>query len=88
MEIEITKLSSKGQIVIPLSMRAGLKEGDKILLIKSGDRIIFKKASDVDEQFKDDLEFVRRTEEARKRIDAGDYVSVDSEDLEEEMMKW
>ena len=87
-EIEITKLSSKGQIVIPRAMREGLKEGESILLIKEGNSIILKKASEMDKQFKEDIEFARRTEEARKRIEAGEYISVDSENLYDEMMKW
>ena len=86
-EIEITRLSSKGQIVLPLGMRKGLKEGEKIMLIKDGNRIILKKASEMDEQLKEDLEFARRTEEARKRIEAGEYISLDSENLDK-MMKW
>lgn len=87
MEIEITRLSSKGQIVIPNSMREGLKEGERIMCIKHGDRIILKKASDMDEQLKEDFEFARRTEEARKQIEAGKYVALDSDNFDE-MMKW
>lgn len=87
-EIDITRLSSKGQIVIPSSMRTGFLEGEKILIIRDKDRLILKKASEMDEQLKEDLEFARRTEEARKRIEAGEFISVDSENLAEEMMKW
>lgn len=36
----------------------------------------------------EDMEFSRRTEEAQKRVDSGEYESVDSENLEEEMKKW
>ncbi len=87
-EINITKLSSKGQVVIPLEMREGIKEGDKLLIIRNGNQIILKKASDFDEQIKEDLEFARRTEEALKRIEKGEFISVDSENLFEEMDKW
>ena len=31
MEIAITKLSSKGQVVIPLELREDMKEGDKLI---------------------------------------------------------
>jgi len=86
--ISITKISSKGQIVIPLEMRKDLKEGDKLLLIKNGNNIILKKATETDENFKEDLEFAQRTEEAFKRIEAGEFISVDSENLFEEMDKW
>ncbi len=40
------------------------------------------------EELKEDLEFARRTEEAYDRIEKGEYISVDSENLEEEMQKW
>ncbi len=86
-EIEITRLSSKGQIVIPNSMRRGLKNGDKFIIIKDKNRFIIKKASEMDEQFKEDMEFARRTEEARKQIEAGRYIALDSDNLNE-MMKW
>lgn len=87
-QIDITKLSSKGQIVIPLDLRKGFKEGEKIIVIRKGDTILLKKAGKLDENFKEDLEFARRTEEAYKRIEAGEYISVDSENLFKEMMKW
>ena len=68
-------------------MRKGLKEGEKMLLIKDKDRIILKKASAMDEQFKENIEFAKRTEESRKQIEAGRYISLDSDNLDE-MMKW
>lgn len=81
-------MSSKGQVVIPVDMRGDIKEGDKLLVIKSGNQIILKKASNMDKQLKEDLEFARRTEEAYKRIEAGEYISVDSDNLFDEMKKW
>ena len=83
-----TRMSSKGQIVIPSNMRENLKEGDELIIIKDDERIILKKAESLTEQLKEDLEFARRTEEAWKRIEAGEFISVDSENLFEEMSKW
>lgn len=87
-EIDITRLSSKGQIVIPNNMRKGFKEGEKLIIIKSNDKIILKKASQMDEQFKEDLEFARRTEEAYKRIESGKGITMDFDDFIKEMRKW
>jgi len=86
--IDITRMSSKGQIVIPLDMRKDLKEGDKLLIIKNGNQIIIKKANELDENLKEDLEFARRTEAAFRRIESGEFISVDSENFFEEMEKW
>ena len=69
-------------------MRTGFKEGDKMIIFRDKNSIILRKASEMDEQLKEDLEFARRTEEAWKRIEAGEYISVDSENIAEEMMKW
>jgi AbrB family looped-hinge helix DNA binding protein len=86
--LDIIRMSSKGQIVIPVSMRKNLKEGDNLIVIEDEGKIILKKASDMDKQFKEDLEFAKRTEEAYRRIENGEYISVDSENLAEEMTKW
>jgi len=87
MEIAITKMSSKGQIVIPLEMRKGLKEGDKLFLMKEKGRIIMRKAKDMDEQLKGDLEFARRTEEAYKRHERGEFITMEWDDFVKELDK-
>ena len=76
MDISITKMSSKGQIVIPLEMRENIKEGEKLVLIKNKDQIIMKKASEMDKNLAEDLEFARRTEEAYKRYEKGEFISL------------
>ena len=86
--ISITKMSSKGQVVIPVDMRDNIKEGDSLVVIKNGDQIILKKASNMDKQLKEDLEFARRTEEAYKRIEAGQGIRMDFDEFIEEMKKW
>ena len=44
MIIDTTKMSSRGQIVIPLDMRKDIKEGDKLIIIRKDDEIILKKS--------------------------------------------
>ena len=72
MNIAITKMSSKGQVVIPAEMRRDIKEGEKLIIIKNKKQLIMKKASKLDENLKEDLEFARRTEEAYKRHERGE----------------
>lgn len=43
MQIDITRISSRGQVVIPLEMRRDLHEGDKLIIIRKNDEIILKK---------------------------------------------
>ena len=54
-EASTTKVSSKGQVVIPANVRkaASLKKGEKILAIAIGDTIVLKKI--VDKSFQEAL---------------------------------
>ena len=88
MNIDITKMSSKGQIVIPADMRKGIKEGEKIIIIQNGNQLILKKAKDFDKNLEEDLEFARRTEEAWERYDKGEFISMDFDDFLREAKKW
>ncbi|MBS3149475.1 AbrB/MazE/SpoVT family DNA-binding domain-containing protein [Candidatus Woesearchaeota archaeon] len=42
--MDTTKMSSRGQVVIPLEMRKDIKEGDKLIVIRKDDEIIIKKS--------------------------------------------
>ena len=44
MQIDTTKMSSRGQVVIPLEMRKDIREGDKLIVIRKDDNIIIKKS--------------------------------------------
>ena len=81
-------MSSKGQIVIPADMREGILEGDKLVIIRNKNYIILKKEKDFSDKLEEDLEFAKRTEEAWKRIENGEFISINSENLFEEMDKW
>ena len=54
MDVAITRLSSKGQVVIPSELRleANLKEGEKLLVYGSKDTIVLKKISSSLKDFK------------------------------------
>lgn len=84
-QIDITKMSSKGQVVIPQELRKDFNEGDKIIVIRNEDQIILKKANKFDKQLEEDLEFARRTEEAWKEIGAGKGVRMSVNDFLKEL---
>jgi bifunctional DNA-binding transcriptional regulator/antitoxin component of YhaV-PrlF toxin-antitoxin module len=88
MDIAITKMSSKGQIVIPLKMRKNIAEGEKLLIIQNKDRWIMKKASNLDKNLSEDLEFAKRTEDVLKKYEKGGFKSMDSIDFLNELEKW
>ncbi len=87
-EIDTATISSKGQIVIPANMRKDIKEGDRFLIIKDNSNFLLKKANDLDETFKEDLDFAKRTEEAYKRHERGEFKSMSADKFLEELDKW
>lgn len=88
MEIALTTLSSKGQIVIPSEFREHMKEGDKLIIIKSNGQLLLKKATELDKNLKEDLEFARRTEEALKQYEKGEFQCMEFDEFITEMKKW
>lgn len=87
-EIDITRMSSKGQIVIPAELRHGIAEGDKLVVIRSEDQLILKKADKFDKNLAADLEFARRTEKAWNDYSKGKFKSRTKEEFLAELEKW
>ena len=81
MDVAITKMSSKGQIVIPAEMREDIHEGEKVVIIKSDHQLIMKKASEMDKNLKEDLEFAKRTEKALRRYEKGEFKEMNFEEF-------
>jgi len=88
MDVAITRMSSKGQVVIPAEMREGIDEGDKLIVIRNEDQIIMKKADKLSRNLEEDLEFAKRTDDALKRIESGKGTKMDFDDFVKEMKKW
>ena len=87
-EMEITRMSSKGQVVIPANFRKHIKEGDTLVVLKNNDQIILKPASAMDKQLAEDIKFAKRTEEAWKEIEEGKGVKMSVDDFFREMKSW
>ena len=87
-DVAITRMSSKGQVVIPAEMRRDFKEGEQFIVIRNGKQLILKRAKDFGENLKDDLVFAKRTEEAWKRYERGELKSMNAKDFLKELEKW
>jgi AbrB family looped-hinge helix DNA binding protein len=90
-ELEIpglTKVSSKGQIVIPTDIRKklGVKEGSVFAVTAKKDMIVFKK---LDTKMKpEDLRTLKLIEEAWEDIEKGRYKVYSKEAFFKELKKW
>lgn len=75
----VTKVSSKGQIVIPKEIRErlGISPGEKILVLRRGEEIILRKAEELS------------LEEISKKVErAAEKEKVDVDKLIDEAIKW
>ena len=88
MDVAITRMSSKGQVVIPAEMRVNIKEGEKLVIIQNEDQYIMKKANKFDKNLTEDLEFAKKTEEALTRISKGKGMKMDFDDFMSDIKKW
>ncbi len=65
-KIEVTSMSSRGQIVIPLDIREelGLKEGEKFIVVGENDTVVLKKIGMP--SFKDFDKLIKKTRDFAK----------------------
>ena len=87
-EIEFTKASSKGQIVIPTRIRRkfGIKEGSVLAIATQNDLIVLKKIESGLSTA--DLKSLKLVEEAWKDIEEGRYAVRSKEAFFKELRKW
>jgi len=88
MDISIIRVSSKGQIVIPASMRKDLAEGEKMLIIKDGGRFILKPLSDLKPYIREDILFAEKTETAFAEFEKGSFIKKSGTDFINELSSW
>ena len=88
MEIELTKISSKGQVVIPHGIRekVGLNDGETLAVSTQDGLIVLKKIENPMEE--DDLKTLAEIREAWKEIEEGKFKRMKSEDFLKEISKW
>ena len=85
MNIDITRISSRGQVVIPKEMRNGFKEGEKMVIIQNKNQLILEKMDVFGKNVEEDIEFAKRTEEAWKRYEKGEFISRSADEFLKEL---
>ena len=71
MEIKTVKVSEKGQIAIPISIRQriGIDEGDELLLFEAEGKILLEKSSKFSKSIKDNFEdILKYNEDSLKEV--------------------
>ena len=88
MEFAIAKVSTKGQIVIPSSLREDIHTGDEFLMIKDHGRIILKFMKNVAKDLKNDIIFAERIEKSWQEYKKGKFVSKPKKEFLKELQTW
>ena len=88
MEIEFTRISSKGQVVIPLDVRKklSLREGEPLAVSTKNDLIVLKKVKE--KMSRKDMETLNGISEAWKDIEEGRCKKMNSGEFLAEIKKW
>lgn len=86
--VDVTKLSSKGQVVIPQDMREGFNVGDKFVIIKKDRQFILKPVRELGGNFVEDLKFAKRTVEALERYEKGKFKETSGDKFLAELETW
>jgi len=86
MDIDITKLGERGQVVIPLDMRnhLKLKTGMKMLVIEENGKLIFQPTNkikqNIAERIKEDIIDSRIAEKRLREMDKGEKIVYENEE--------
>jgi AbrB family looped-hinge helix DNA binding protein len=84
----LTKLSSKGQVVIPSELRKEFKTGEQLLIIKKDNQLIFRRMKDIDKKFEEELKFAKKTEEALVHYKKGEFKEKIAKEFLDELETW
>lgn len=83
--METTKLSTKGQIVIPEEMRKGIESGTPFIVTRKDDLIILKKVEGLTKEEEKEMEELNKI---WKDIDEGKCESYETEDFFKKLREW
>lgn len=83
--MKITKLSTRGQIVIPEEMRNNMKIGTAFVVTKKDDLIILKKIKGLTKQ---EMEEMKELDKIWEEIDTGKGITLNKEEFLKEMNIW
>jgi AbrB family looped-hinge helix DNA binding protein len=83
--MEVTKISTKGQVVIPESVRAGIDVGTAFVVTKTNNMIILKEVEGLNEEEKMEL---KELDKIWKEIDEGKGKTSSVDEFFKEMKSW
>ncbi len=75
-------------VSIPGELTKRFKGGEILVAVRDDDKLVLEEVKAIDEQLLEDLEFARRTREAWKRYENGEFRTLSVDELLAEMATW
>ena len=88
MDFTIIRMSSKGQIVIPASMRKDISEGNQLIVIREGERLILTPLAAMEPAVREDIIFAEKTEKAFLEYTQGRVTTKSDLDFIDTLSSW
>jgi AbrB family looped-hinge helix DNA binding protein len=81
--IAVSKMSSKGQVVIPNSIRKNFKIGENIVFVEKNGEILLKNMNDFSKKFQEDFSRAKKYTSMIEAYERGELETVDFKNVED-----
>jgi AbrB family looped-hinge helix DNA binding protein len=90
MNMEIVKLSSRGQLVLPLSIRKrfGIGKGEKLVLVEKDGTVVLRPLKQIKADLEDELYLMLKAEKGWERIEKGNVKKMSRKEFLKELSAW
>ncbi len=90
MDIEIVKISSRGQFVLPLSFRKrfGIQRGEKMVLVEENGMMVLRPVRQMKESMEDEIYLMRKAARAWAEIEKGSSKKMGKAAFLKELSAW
>ena len=90
MDVEIVRISSRGQLVFPLSMRKKFKmgKGEKIMLVENKGTVVMRPVKDMGTDVEDEIYMMQRAASAWEEIEKGNFKRMSKDNFLAELETW
>ena len=89
-KVKAKKWGNSIGIVLPVKVvnREDIKEGENLMIIKDNKQLIMKRVNELDKNFREYLEFAKRTEAAWEKYEKGEFKSSTAKEFLKDLKKW
>ncbi len=90
MDVEIVRISSKGQFVLPLSMRKKFKigKGEKMMLVENNGTVVMRPIKGMGEDLDEEMRMMQRAARAWDEIGKGNFKRMPAAKFLKELETW